>query len=301
MDGIGDLIFLQLISPFMSVILIVVGLIAFPSWKKHGFSKTVKICLCIMVLIVIGWFILLFQIRHENIAYLHDLQDDADYIDTGTLLYWDDYADTFRYNGDKYVRVSYRLEYPNWFEYSLEELDIYEYDKQWWQEHAVLNLRNRQSLGDRLTAYDDRTTVFSIESGSGETFLVSESHGYHCREKAINKVLQYYSDFNNYDFYVKGKKAKTPSQKTIDTLNQMLNRKEQKLADNPNGKWYLLKIKSKDSLYEGAIEIMKDNQSYYVVGAEFDESTDRMVDIRCKIPDQAASELKKYLKECPDE
>ena len=278
----------------MGVIFLVVGLIALASWRKRGVSKAVRICLCIMALIAIGWLALLFQIRHENIFYLQDLQEGEDYIDTGTLLYWDDYADTFRYDGEKYVRILYGQDYPSWFEDCLEELDLYDFDKQWWKDHAVLNLRNRQSLGERLTAYDDRTTVFSIESGSGETVLVSESHGYFCRAKAIDKVLQYYSDFNNYDFYVNGKKVKAPSQKTINALNQMFNLKEQKLAENPNGKQYLLHIRSKDSLYENAIEIMMIDESYYVVGAELNESTDEMVDTGCKIPKQAAEELKSY-------
>ena len=285
----------------MGVIFLVVGLIALASWRKRGVSKVVRICLCIMVLIAIGWLALLFQIRHENIFYLQDLQEGEDYIDTGTLLYWDDYADTFRYDGEKYVRILYGQDYPSWFEDCLEELDLYDFDKQWWKDHAVLNLRNRQSLGERLTAYDDRTTVFSIESGSGETVLVSESHGYFCRAKAIDKVLQYYSDFNNYDFYVNGKKVKAPSQKTINALNQMFNLKEQKLAENPNGKQYLLHIRSKDSLYKNAIEIMMIDESYYVVGAELNESTDEMVDTGCKIPKQAAEELKSYLDDYPDE
>ena len=285
----------------MGVIFLVVGLIALASWRKRGVSKAVRICLCIMALIAIGWLTLLFQIRHENIFYLQDLQEGEDYIDTGTLLYWDDYADTFRYDGEKYVRILYGQDYPSWFEDCLEELDLYDFDKQWWKDHAVLNLRNRQSLGERLTAYDDRTTVFSIESGSGETVLVSESHGYFCRAKAIDKVLQYYSDFNNYDFYVNGKKVKAPSQKTINALNQMFNLKEQKLAENPNGKQYLLHIRSKDSLYENAIEIMMIDESYYVVGAELNESTDEMVDTGCKIPKQAAEELKSYLDDYPDE
>lgn len=301
MDGEGVLVFLQLITPFMGLIFLLVGLIALANWRKRGVSKVVRICLCIMVLIAIGWLTLLFQIRHENTSYLHDLQKDKDYIDTGTLLYWDDYADTFRYDGDKYVRILYRQDYPNWFE-DIEEVgtDAVE-EPSWYREHAVLNLRNRQSLGERLTAYEDRTTVFSIKSGSGETILVSESHGYHCREKDIDKVLQYYSDFCNYDFYVNGKKVKAPSQKTIDTLNQLMNHKEQKLADFTNGKWYLLNIKSKDSLYEGSIEVMKIDQSYYFVGAEFDKATDEMVDIGCEIPEQAAEELKKYLDDYPDE
>ena len=301
MDGEGVLLFLQLITPFMGVIFLVVGLIALASWRKRGVSKAVRICLCIMALIAIGWLALLFQIRHENIFYLQDLQEGEDYIDTGTLLYWDDYADTFRYDGEKYVRILYGQDYPSWFEDCLEELDLYDFDKQWWKDHAVLNLRDRQSLGELLTAYDVRTTVFSIESGSGETILVSESHGYHCKEKAIDKVLQYYSDFNNYDFYANGKKVKAPSQKTINALNQLMNHKEQKLADITNGKWYLLNIKSKDSLYEGSIEVMKIDQSYYFVGAEFDKATDEMVDTGCKIPKQAAEELKKYLDDYPDE
>ena len=72
-----------------------------------------------------------------------------------------------------------------------------------------------------------------------------------------------------------------------------MNHKEQKLADITNGKWYLLNIKSKDSLYEGSIEVMKIDQSYYFVGAEFDKATDEMVDIGCEIPEQAAEELEK--------
>ena len=301
MDGEGVLLFLQLITPFMGVIFLVVGLIALASWRKRGVSKAVRICLCIMALIAIGWLALLFQIRHENIFYLQDLQEGEDYIDTGTLLYWDDYADTFHYDGDEYVRILYRQDYPNWFE-DIEEVGTDEVDEpSWYQDHAVLNLRDRQSLGEQLTAYDARTTVFSIESGSGETILVSESHGYHCKEKAIDKVLQYYSDFNNYDFYANGKKVKAPSQKTINALNQMFNLKEQKLAENPNGKQYLLHIRSKDSLYEGAIKVMKIDQSYYFVGAELDKATDEMVDTGCKIPKQAAEELKKYLDDYPDE
>ncbi len=301
MDGEGALVFLQLITPFMGVIFLVVGLVALGSWRERGFSKAVKISLCIMALIAIGWLALLFQIRHENISYLHDLKEDEDYIDTGTLLYWDDYADTFRYDGDKYVAVLYRQDYPNWFEDSLEEVDIYEYGKQWRQDHAVFNLRLRQSLGELLTAYDERETVYSIESGSGETILVSEAQGYHCRERSIDKVLQYYSDFNNYDFYVGGKKVKAPSQKTIDALNNMLVHKEQKLTENPNEKRYLLEIRSKDSLYEGSIEIMMDERSYYAIGFKFDKAADEMVDIGCKIPNQAAEELRDYLDDYPDE
>jgi hypothetical protein len=301
MDGEGVLFFLQLITPFMGVIFLVVGLIALDSWRKRGVSKAVRICLCIMALIVIGWLALLFLIRHDNLSCLHGLEEYEDYVDTGTLLYWDDYADTFRYDGDKYVRIFYREDYPNWFE-DIEEVGTDEVDEpSWYQDHAVLNLRDRQSFGERLTAYEDRTTVFSIESGSGETILVSESHGYHCKEKAIDKVLQYYSDFNNYDFYANGKKVKAPSQKTIDTLNQLMNHKEQKLAENPNGKRYLLNIKSKDSLYENAIEIMMIDESYYLVGAELNESTDDLVDTGCKIPKQAAEELKRYLDDYPDE
>ena len=242
MDGEGVLVFIQIVTPFMGVIFLLVGLIALAKWKSQGPSSAVKISLCIMALIVIGWLALLFLIRSDNFSYLHALQEDDDYIDTGTMLYWDDYADTFRYDGDKYVRILYRQNYPTWFE-EIEEVGTDEVDDpSWYREHAVLNLRNRQSLGEILTAYEDRTTVFSIESGSGETILMSESHGYHCREKDIDKVLQYYSDFCNYDFYVNGKKVKAPSQKTIDTLNQLMNHKEQKLADFTNGKWYLLNI-----------------------------------------------------------
>ena len=301
MDGEGVLVFIQIVTPFMGVIFLLVGLIALAKWKSQGPSNAVKISLCIMALIVIGWLALLFLIRSDNFSYLHALQEDDDYIDTGTMLYWDDYADTFRYDGDEYVRILYRQNYPTWFE-EIEEVGTNEVDDpSWYREHAVLTLRNRQSLGEILTAYEDRTTVFSIESGSGETILMSESHGYHCKEKVIDKVVQYYSDFNNYDFYVNEKKVKAPSQKTIDTLNQLMNHKEQKLADITNGKWYLLNIKSKDSLYDGAIEVMKIDQSYYFVGAELDKATDEMVDTGCKIPKQAAEELKSYLDDYPDE
>jgi len=292
---------LALTTPFMCVIFLLVGLIALVNWKSQGLSNAVKISLCIMALIVIGWLALLFLIRSDNLSYLHALQEDDDYIDTGTMLYWDDYADTFRYDGDKYVRILYRQNYPTWFE-GIEEVGTNEVDDpSWYREHAVLTLRNRQSLGELITAYDDQTMVFSIESGSGETILLSETHGYHCKEKSLDKVLKYYSDFNNYDFYVSEKKVKAPSQKTIDALNKMFNRKEQKLAENPNGKSYLLNIQSKDSLYEGAIEVMKIDQSYYFVGAELDKATDEMVDTGCKIPKQAAEELKSYLDDYPDE
>ena len=169
MDGEGVLL-IQLITPFMGVIFLVVGLIALASWRKRGVSKAVRICLCIMALIAIGWLALLFQIRHENIFYLQDLQEGEDYIDTGTLLYWDDYADTFRYDGEKYVCILYGQDYPSWFEDCLEELDLYDFDKQWWKDHAVLNLRNRQSLGERLTAYDDRTTVFQSRAAPVRRF-----------------------------------------------------------------------------------------------------------------------------------
>lgn len=301
MDGEEVLVFIQIVTPFMCVIFLLVGLIALVNWKSQGLSNAVKISLCIMALIVIGWLALLFLIRSDNLSYLHALQEDDDYIDTGTMLYWDDYADTFRYDGDKYVRILYRQNYPTWFE-GIEEVGTNEVDDpSWYREHAVLTLRNRQSLGDILTAYEDRTTVFSIESGSGETILMSESHGYHCKEKVIDKVVQYYSDFNNYDFYVNEKKVKAPSQKTIDVLNQMLNCKEQRLAENPNGKHYLLHIKSKDSLYENTIEIMMLNGLYYVVGVEFNDSTDEMLDTGCKIPKHAAEELKSFLEYDPDE
>ena len=285
----------------MGVIFLLVGFTALAKWKKQGPSIAVKICLCIMALIVIGWLVLLCLIRHDNLSSLHALQEDDEYVDTGNVLYWDDYADTFRYDGDKYVRILYRQNYPTWFE-EIEEVGTDEVDDpSWYREHAAFTLRDRQSLGELITAYDDQTMVFSIESGSGETILLSETHGYHCKEKSLDKVLKYYSDFNNYDFYVNEKKVKAPSQKTIDTLNQLMNHKEQKLADITNGKWYLLNIKSKDSLYEGSIEVMKIDQSYYFVGAELDKATDEMVDTGCKIPKQAAEELTKYLDDYPDE
>ena len=46
---------------------------------------------------------------------------------------------------------------------------------------------------------------------------------------------------------------------------------------------------------------MKIDQSYYFVGAEFNESTDEIVDTGCEIPEHAAEELKKYLDDYPDE
>ncbi len=291
MFGEEVLFFYQIVTPIIGLAFLVTGLIALMSRKKHGATKATKTCLCIMLVLALGWTALLLRIRSNNIAYLHGEEDQND---TETVLYWDDYADSFHYNGEKYVSISYRKDIPEWFWFSLEELDEQDFDDKWQQEHKVFTLHERQSVGDWLTAYDSATAVFSLESGTGETIFLSEGHGYHCREKAIDSIFQYYSDFNNYDFYIKDKKAEDPSQKTITTLNQILNQKGKVYKRQYES--YTLHIISKDSIYDGYIDVALVDGSYYFVDYESDDSyDDETKDIFYKIPGQAASELQKYL------
>lgn len=292
MDGEEVILFFQLLTPFAGGVFLVTGLIGLGIYRKtHRISNGVKACLCVMVLVVVGWTGLLLQMRHENISYL---EENESRIDTGTVIYWDDYADRFHYEGEEYVAMLYRQKYPNWFE--LEERAWY-FGEQWEQDHAVFILRDRQSLAKWLAAYDDRCEVFSTESGCGETILLSDKHNYHCKKKAIDRVLAYYSDLNNYDFYVDGKKVKAPGPEAINALNQLMTQTGQRL--DRHGKRYGLSIISKDQLYAGTIVIEEIDGTYYAIGYEFDKASDEMVDIAWKIPQEAAEELTDHLGEDP--
>lgn len=294
MDWEGILIFMYIITPFIGAVLLVSGLIAFLSWKKRGITKTVWICLCLMLVLIVGWTILLLQSRDYNATYT---QHDEDYVETGNILYWDD--DSFSYDGEEYVRIQRQIDHSSWYWNCIDELGAWDFDERWKQDHAVFNLRNRLSFIEWLAAYDIRATVFSLESETGETILMSTAEGYHeyhCQKKAINKVIKYYSDLNNYDFYVNGRIVEAPSQKTIDALNQIVSHKGDKVSQS--GKNYTLRIKSRDKLYEGSLNVKLVGKTYYVVVWDSDYSGE-IVDSFYKIPEHAADELQKYLEENP--
>ena len=307
MDGEGLILFYEVAVPiclFIIAIVAIVGIIVHKNKKRMTLG--VWICLIIVVFFAGCLIAELLCIRHDNISYW---EHNDDYIESGNTVQFKDYMDQFTYEGEEWTTISYIPFFTNGFDdlelaYGSED----EYEVDWLKKHITLNAVSKQSFGDWLAAYQNKEMLFKLDIASGiPVYKVPEGSIYFCRPADKKKILAFYTDLRNYDFYVSGKKVSPPPDDVLLKLASVAKKKGERASwatkeyESKDGlKEYYIDVRSKDKACEGRIKILRHNGWYYVYEWDTIESEDSPyydedVFYVSVIPDEIAETLKPYI------
>lgn len=267
MDGIEELLYFHYLLPVAAVAvtaLIAGGIVSFKRRGRRTVAGTIfltgaaAICL-VMIILLLG-------IRHENIEYW---DEEEDYIETGMMIYWDDYGQDFRFDDEEWVWVRIDAEGP----WDIEETwAVDDESHNWDKEHIRFNISEKPSLADRLAAFQDKDMVFEVESKSGKQMLFCK-HGYFCKRDEADEVEAYYRNINHYHLIPASGSAreKIPSADALVELEKMKNGRF-RTVDWPtdeygiwkNAEFYHLTGISDDKLFELTADIVLRDDRYYL-------------------------------------
>lgn len=164
------------------------------------------------------------------------------------------------------------------------------------EENAVLNIRSKRSLGEAIFGVNDECTLFRIKNDSGVEIL-SDGYDCYCKASEVEKAEKYYSQFENYEFYLYAKEEnyfdKLVKIKLDDAAIQELKKlHSQKHHIVKGGTYYGVSCESNDGVFEGDFSLYKKHGDWYLPLADAWEN-DYDEDECIKLPSHLAESMDK--------